>query len=155
MGSAGRDGDRAAVYAAEDQWTATIDRGGRVDFFGSTFDLSPQLRFGSLAAMAAYVDRLVADTDSVPVVVRHRRGSTKAHYAAGVIAIPADAQWACRESVLLHEFAHHRVGVAHGHDAVFRGHMLDLVELRLGPEAALLLRTGYTEQGLAVSRDVD
>ena len=155
MGSAGRDGDRAAVYAAEDQWSSTLDRGGRVDFFGSTFDLSPQVRFGSLAAMAAYVDRLVVETDCAPVVVRHRRGSTKAHYAAGIIAIPADAQWACRESVLLHEFAHHRVGAEHGHDAAFRRGMLDLVELRLGPAAALLLRTGYAEQGLGVSRDVD
>lgn len=155
QGSSVRDADRAAVYAAEDQWSSVMDRGGPVDFFGSTLDLAPQLRFGTFDAMSAYVDRLVAVIGCEPVTVRHRRGATRAHYSDGVIAIPSTTTWACRESVVLHELAHHLAGSAHGHDLVFRASMLALVERQLGPEAALLLRTGYLEQQLAVSADVD
>lgn len=144
-----RDAARARVYAAEDQWSAALDRGGRVDFFGSTLDLRPQLRFGSLEAMAAYVDGVAVRVGARPVRVRHRRGSTKAHYVDGEIAIPSQARWACRQSVLLHEFAHHLAGPEHGHDAEFRGHMLALVEFELGSAAALLLRAGYEAQGLS------
>ncbi len=149
-----RDRDRAAVYAAEDQWSALLDRGGPVEFFGSRLDVAPQVRFGSLAAMQAYVDGLGARSGRPGVRVRDRRGQARAHYADGVIAVPADAAWACRESVLLHEFAHHLVGAAHRHDGCFRAGMIGLVESELGPQAALLLRAGYEAQELPVVPDV-
>ena len=152
-GSTSRDADRSRVYAAEDQWTALLDRGGQVDFFGSTLDVRPQLRFGSLEAMESYVAQLVDRHTTSAVRVRHRRGRAKAHYVDGVIAIPADANWACRQSVLLHEFAHHLAGAEHGHDRRFRSVMISLVDGELGPEAALLLRAGYQAQGLGC--DVD
>ena len=41
-----RDTDRAAVYAAEDQWSAALNRGGVIDFFGSRLQLPVQTRFG-------------------------------------------------------------------------------------------------------------
>ncbi|MSV74927.1 MAG: TIGR04338 family metallohydrolase, partial [Actinobacteria bacterium] len=84
-----RDADRAAVYAAEDQWTAAIDRGGPIDFFGSRLQLPVQTRFGSLEAVERYVEHLATMHPGVPsVTVRHRKGKARAHYSAGVIAIP-------------------------------------------------------------------
>lgn len=145
------DRDRSAVYAAEDVWSAALDRGGALDFFGSHLVLPVQLRFGELAAMQAYVD---AHTATVPgwgaVTVRARRGQAKAHYDEGVIAIPLETGWACRESVLLHELAHHgnrRQSPAHGPD--YRRTMLGLVESALGAQAAFLLRACYLSNGLA------
>ena len=144
------DRDRAAVYAAEDQWSAALDRGGPIDFFGSHLVLPVQLRFGDLAAMQAYVDaRSAAHPHLGSVRVRPRRGQAKAHYSDGVIAIPMESGWACRESVLLHEFAHHVVRDAHPpHGARFRQAMLDLVLEVQGAESALVLRTSYESNGV-------
>lgn len=154
-GAAGRDADRARVYAAEDQWSAALDRGGRLEFLGSTVDLPVQVRFGTLESMQAYIDRLVERHRCSAVRVRHRRGSTKAHYERAEIAIPTDAAWASRESVLLHEFAHHIAGADQRHGVSYRARMLALVEAELGMAAALVLRVGYEAQGLAVVSDVD
>ena len=145
------DAYRSAVYRAEDQWSALLDRGGRLDFFGTVLDIPLQVRFGDVAAMQAYVDALEED----PPRVRVRKGQTRAHYEPEecVIAIPMESTWAARESVLLHELAHHRAHVvdAHlAHAAPFTRHMLDLVETRLGSAAALVLRTGYVEAGAQV-----
>ena len=144
------DHERAAVYAAEDQWSATLDRGGAIDFFGSHLVLPVQLRFGELAAMQDYVDACcAADPALGPVRVRTRRGQSRAHYADGVIAIPMETGWACRESVLLHELAHHaarRTQPPHG--PAFRQAMLGLVTDVQGPESALLLRTCYESNGV-------
>lgn len=144
------DRDRAAVYAAEDQWSATLDRGGSLDFFGSHLVLPVQLRFGELTAMQAYVDLRCAEfPEAGTVQVRPRRGQTKAHYADGVIAIPVETPWACRESVLLHEFAHHlNRGNAPAHGADYRRVMHDLVDSVLGTEAAFVLRTCYEANGV-------
>lgn len=149
------DRDRSAVYAAEDQWSAALDRGGRVDFFGSAIDLPVQLRFGSLEAIATYVGHCADRCGVQAPLVRERRGQRQAHYADGVIAIPIESGWACRESVVLHEFAHHVAGAEERHGVRFRAVMLDLVESRLGASAALLLRAGYEAQGLVVVTHVD
>lgn len=143
------DRDRAAVYAAEDQWSAALDRGGLMDFFGSSLELPVQLRFGELEAMQAYIDlRAVEHPEHGSVRVRVRRGAMKAHYDEGVIAIPAQS-WACRESVLLHEFAHHlNRGHSPAHGAAYRRVMLDLSESVLGEQAAFLLRTCYEANGV-------
>ena len=50
----------SAVYAAEDQWSAVLDRGGTVDFFGSRLDAPMQRRFADVASVQAYVDALLA-----------------------------------------------------------------------------------------------
>ena len=159
-----RDVDRAAVYAAEDQWSAAIDRGGVIDFFGSRLQLPVQTRFGSLPAVQQYVENLVTMyPDIPPVSARHRRGDTRAHYSNGVIAIPMAATWACRESVLLHEFAHHlNSGSCEGsqspqpaHGPRFRGLMVALVGRAQTPESALLLRHCFESKGLVVPAHVD
>lgn len=168
-----RDAARSVVYAVEDAWARVLDRGGPVDFFGSWIHLTAQRKFGDLDAMQAYADHWVARVGAgirpVPDVrVRRRQGARQAHYeAGGVIAIPVEARWACRESVLLHELAHHADWAmrsnAHGgdapveapaiepHGAEYRGWMCWLSEQALGPEAALVLRAGYQGAGLAVA----
>lgn len=155
-----------AVYAAEDQWSALLDRGGVVDFFGSTVDLPTQRRFGDLASIRAYVDAVLAGPavraaypGAGPVAVRARAGRQRAHYepASATIAIPVSARWAGRESVVLHEVAHHlacsRAGDAgrgrrSWHGAQFRAAMDVLVDEVLGAAAALVLRAGYDAAGV-------
>ena len=163
------------VYAAEDQWAAVLDRGGVVDFFGSRLDVAPQRRFGDLAAVRTYVSWvlerppvLAEYPDAGPVVVRERGGQSRAHYeiaaahsgaATATIAIPMRDAWAARESVVLHEIAHHlacsRAVVGPGgpgrrqwHGIEFRRTMCRLAEVVLGEPASLLLRAGYEEAGL-------
>jgi len=141
---------RAAVYRAEDQWSASLDRGGPVDFFGSTIDIPAQLRFGRIEEVAIYVQHVCTEIDVEPASVRHRKGGTRAHYSEGVIAIPTNEPWAMRESVVLHEVAHHvcvSTDANASHDGRFTATMLTLVRVRLGHEAELLLRTGYSATG--------
>lgn len=153
------------VYAAEDQWAAVLDRGGTVDFFGSRLDVAPQRRLGDLEAIRAYA-RWAVDLPAVraaypaagPVAVRERSGQRRAHYEPDppMIAIPLREGWATRESVVLHELAHHLAcsaapagrGRRDWHGRGFRQAMCLLVEAALGPSAALLLRAGYEEAGL-------
>lgn len=155
------DPGRAAVYSAEDQWSALLNRGGRVDFHGSALFVREQLRFGDLAAMQAYADRVLglhAVALRWPrcgaVTVRTRRGVTKAHYEPeeAVIAIPLTVGWAARESVLLHELAHHvSFDASHPHGPGFTAAMCFLAAEAISPEAALLLRAGYDSAGVAVA----
>lgn len=144
---------RQAVYRAEDQWSATIDRGGSVDFFGSVVDVPVQLRFGSLPDVQAYVSQICQHVAVESPRVRHRKGGRRAHYRAGEIAIPSDQPWAMRESVVLHELAHHLAVLTaddHTHGTLFVTSMLSLVSTRLGDEAHLLLRTGYASVGVPI-----
>jgi len=139
-----------------------MNRGGKVDFHGSLIEVPVQRRFGSLEAIEAYVDWAMALPCVVksfgmlePVKVRARKGQAKAHYEPqeAVIAIPLDTSWAARESVVLHELAHHIAmtrkgagGEAHG--PAFTATMCALVECALGPEAALMLRASYASLDL-------
>ena len=154
----------SAVYAAEDQWSAVLDRGGIVDFFGSRIDVPMQRRFGDLASVQTYVEA-VTSLESVraqypqagPVAVRERSGQLKAHYepATATIAIPFRSAWAGREAVVLHEVAHHLAcsrGVPAGsrrwHGPEFQAAMCVLVSAVMGEAAALLLRAGYDQAGV-------
>ena len=61
--------------------------------------------------------------------------------------------WALRETVLLHELAHHvgeTSGTSRGHRAPFPAVLLLLVEAVLGAEAAFVLRVEYGEQRVQV-----
>ena len=160
-GSGIKDLDRTSVYAAEDLWSKAMDRGGVVNFFGSTFTLPEQKIFGDLVAMQKTVDfwlqsPLIQTTFPAlgPVVVRGRKGERKAHYEpGGVIAIPLEQTWACKEAVLAHEFAHHcawnETSPAHG--VAFRNALISIAECAFGVESALLLRATYDGVGLEVT----
>jgi putative metallohydrolase (TIGR04338 family) len=156
------------VYAAEDQWSAVLDRGGAVDFFGSRLDVPTQRRFGDLDSVRRYVEAVMASPgvsrrypQAGPLTVRERAGQSKAHYEVGaaMIAVPLRTQWAARESVVLHEVAHHlacstaqeAAGARRDwHGTRYRAVMCDLVAIVLGEQAALLLRGSYEGAGLVV-----
>ena len=154
---AARDTQRARVYAAEDAWALLLDaarRGARrAVVAGSQVLLPEEKHFGTLASAQAYCDGFLGDLPAVRV--RQRRGQTKAHWETpGVIALPFPARgqaWALRESVLLHELAHHLAFHRHGvvdHGTSYTSSMLELVEQALGAEAALALRVEYGERSV-------
>lgn len=122
---------------------------------GSSVVLPKELHFGSLEAAVAYADDVLTAWPVPPVVLRLRRGQAQAHWESpGVIALPVPAHgtpWAMRESVLLHELAHHLAFHLDGtadHGAAFTARMLELVAARLGEEAALGLRVAWAEAGV-------
>lgn len=154
-----RDSQRARVYAGEESWALQLDaarRGApRAEVAGSAVLLPRELQFGTLAAAQDYADRALAGWDVPPVHLRTRRGPGKAHWEApGVVALPVPAHgtpWAMRESVLLHELAHHLAFHLDGradHGRRFTARMLELVTTALGPEAALALRVAWAENGV-------
>jgi putative metallohydrolase (TIGR04338 family) len=153
-----RDQHRSAVYAAEEQWARQLARGGTVDFFGSPLHVPTERRFADIASVQAYVDAVLSLIGVVTqwpgvgrVRVRERAGNRRAHYSGGIIALPirgaVGERWAARESVVLHELTHHLVAHAHPeavpHGPQFCGEEIRLVEIVLGPEAALLLRAAF------------
>ena len=156
-----RDAQRGRVYRAEDAWAGRLDAARRgaalATVGGSAVVLPAERRFGTLDSAASYAARVlalpevqaVAGTLTAPEL-RIRRGQRAAHWEPpGVIALPMPTHgepWALRESVLLHELAHHllsRGGVTAPHHAPFPAALLLLVGAALGPEAALALRVEY------------
>lgn len=158
-----RDSHRAGVYAAEDQVSAALERGGTVDFFGSTLTLPVERRFADLASVQRYVDAVLALPGvserwprALAVRVRERAGAAKATYqrTGQVIAIPLAGpppRWAAREMVILHELAHHltysRGDDVAAHGPEFVGDFETLVGIVIGPEVALLLRAAFDGTG--------
>ncbi len=167
-----RDTHRSAVYSVEDALGRQLERGGIVEFFGSTLTLPVERRFADVASMQRYVDAVIAmiDVDLPPVTVRERASASKAHYEqprpdrSAVIAVPLQLvdgrRWAARESVLLHEIAHHVTrhdGRARGeaaHGPMFCAHLVALHARIIGPESALLLRASFDSAGIPVAEAV-
>ncbi len=157
----GRDGQRARVYRAEDAWAARLDAArlgaSLATIGGSSLLLPSERRLGSLQAAADYCERVLALPEVVAVAgalrppsLRTRRGARVAHWEPpGVIALPVPAHgepWALRETVLLHELAHHvgeLGGLARGHRPPFPAVLLLLVQAVLGEQAAFALRVDY------------
>lgn len=169
-----KDHQRARVYRAEDGWAARLDaaRLGAplATVAGSQLVLPAERRLGSIEAAAGYLARVltlpevVAAVGAVPTpALRSRRGRTAAHWEPpGTIAVPVPLRgepWALRESVLLHELAHH-VGAhterdaarALGHRPPFPALVLMLVGAVLGVEANLALTVAYGEQRVQVGQ---
>ncbi len=172
-----RDGQRARVYRAEDAWSARLDAARRgaplAEVAGSSLVLPAERRFGSLAQAEAYAARVLALPEVVaaagrvePPAFRTRRGSRAAHWEApGVVAVPVPRHgepWALRESVLLHELAHHVaargplvVGGGAGHGPPFPAVLLLLVQAVLGEEAAFALRVEYGRERVVMGSLAD
>lgn len=156
------DSDVEHVYAAEftvrEAFDAADKTGDRELMLHTTpLQLPRELRFADAYAAADYVRR-VTDAELLPrvdVFVKH--GIATAHYFVGAIHLPfklGDGAWAYRELVLLHELAHHAVsteygtGMRQGHGPEFRHAMHKLVRRWMGPEAAILLRAAYANEGV-------
>ena len=168
-----RDLQRARVYRAEDAWAAQLDAarlGAPLATVGGSAVLLPaERRLGSMAAAADYAARVVALPEVVAVFgrvppprLRPRRGTRSAHWEPpGTIALPLPPHgepWALRETVLLHELAHHlaeTAGIARGHRPPFPAAVLLLVRVVLGEEAALALRVAYGEHRVATGTLVE
>ncbi|MBM3688618.1 MAG: TIGR04338 family metallohydrolase [Actinobacteria bacterium] len=169
-----RDQHRSAVYAAEDQLGRLLARGGTVDFYGSTLTLPVERRFADIASVQRYVDAVLALSTVrerwprvAPVRVRERSGLSRAHYEPAVperrstatiaipLAGPVEARWAARETVVLHEIAHHLVAQDLPpeplHGPTFCGVLLSLIATAIGPEAALALRAAFDGAGIRVT----
>ncbi len=165
---AGRDTQRARVYRAEDAWAARLDAARRgaplAVVAGSRVVLPAERRFGELEHAAGYLARVLALPDVrarfgavPPVALRLRRGARAAHWEApGTVALPVPPRgepWALRETVLLHELAHHvghHAGLAVHHGAPYPAIALALVGAVLGEEAALALRVEYGAERVTV-----
>lgn len=156
------DRQRSRVYAAEDAWALRLDAARRgaalAEVAGSRLVLPAEKHFGTLEAAQAWCDAHLP-AGLPPVRVRRRKGQAKAHWEApGTIALPAPETglpWALRETVLLHELAHHVAFHRSGgtdHGPGFASTMLELVEQVLGAEAALALRVDYGEHGVDRAR---
>lgn len=163
-----RDRQRARVYRAEDAWAARLDtarRGAPLATVGGSAVLLPaEVRFGSLAAASSYAEAVLSRPAVLalagripPPDLRPRRGQRSAHWEPpGVIALPVPRHgepWALRESVLLHELAHHvgeTTGLTAGHRAPYPALLLAIVQAVLGEEAAFALRVAYGEEDVEV-----
>jgi putative metallohydrolase (TIGR04338 family) len=143
------DRSRGAVYQAEDSVASIMRRPHRAVRVGpDVVTLPEEVHFGSLAAIQAFVDAVLAGAagsgrfpDHGPVVVEVRRGFRMATYSPGRIHIPAAdprGRWALTRSVVLHEVAHHLTGVP-GHGRAFRETLVALYERHISPGAAQLL----------------
>lgn len=136
-----RDPDKVKVYAAESayvQWLEPADT------------LIDEHRFDSVRDIQSYVDETLLQVGCVdPCRVRPGKGNEMAMYHSRekAIVIPESA-WALRESVVLHELAHHLVGASRGHGLAFRSAHVNLVETVLGHEASKLLQYEYFQRGL-------
>jgi putative metallohydrolase (TIGR04338 family) len=156
------------VYRAEDAWAGRLDaaRLGAVlaTVGGSALVLPAERRFGALDAVEGYCRRVLALPEVVslagalpPPRLRLRRGARSAHWEPpGVVALPVPRlgePWALRESVVLHELAHHvgeLGGLSRGHRPPFPAVVLTLVTAVLGDEAALALRVHYGQEKVEV-----
>jgi len=163
-----RDSQRSRVYRAEDAWAGRLDaarRGAPLARIGGSSVLLPgERRFGALEAAGGYAERVLALPEVVeavgavpPPAWRLRRGATAAHWEPpGTIAVPVPPHgepWALRETVVLHELAHHVAaagGRAVAHGPPFPALVLLLVAAALGEEAAFALRVDYGSERVEV-----
>jgi putative metallohydrolase (TIGR04338 family) len=147
------DPERAKVYGVESTLRELIAQanavpGGPVAVVvgASKVVLPLEVRFGDVASVQRYCDKVMALEQLKahwpvrPVSVRKRRGLKKAHWeTSDVIAIP-DADWAMRETVVLHELAHHLTPRALNHGPAFQGALLELYCEAMAPEVAFVAR---------------
>ena len=150
------DPHRSAVYAAEDHLRGVLSRGGTIDFHGSVLDIPLERRFGDIAGVQRYLAAVRQHTWGHPQVAEPRviasRATTRATWTEpDTIAVPIRQGWAMRESVALHEYAHHvqfHLSGTTSHDREFCQLLVDLVDNAMGATIALLLRAGLTDAGV-------
>lgn len=148
-----RDSQREKVYQAEyrlrDLFTTAEKLGNPMATLdGIPLVLPPEARFGDIASIQHYCDRVLAMlSHETPVHVRQRRGGAFATYKGGVIAIcPQGSRWAMREIVVLHEVAHH-LSVGHQHGPQFVAAFNRVLTEVMGPQVGLAYRVLCAHEG--------
>jgi len=150
-----RDMGRAAVYEVENMVARMMERGGPVDFHGSTLNLEPDMRFGQVADMQRYVDMAwpTVGVGPAPRIVQSR-GRQRAYYATAshTIHVPDRRVFRTR-LLLLHEIAHAVVRVSGdrdpGHGEAWRKTYCWILEQCGMPEVSLLIRSGFDADAAA------
>lgn len=147
---------RSAVYSAENQVSRVVNRGGSVDFFGSTLHVPMQRKFGDIEGVVEYLRALRECSwghgqTPTPNILPSRslRKATWVH--PNTIRLPTTSDWALTEMVVLHEYAHHVTFYEHdatGHGIEFRNCLVDLVSDAIAPEAGLLLTAALDQAGV-------
>lgn len=158
------------VYEGEHMLTDMLTEANRLDGIktvrlphGISVVLPVERMFASIETIQMYVDRVLGLTEvreayperaSCPCAVRARKGDTKAHYqrSTATIAIPYGKDlrdWAMRETVVLHELAHH-LSSGHDHDVMFRRAQVLLLNICMGAEVGLAQTVLWDAQGLSM-----
>lgn len=154
-----RDPHKQAVYHAEFRFRRWLDTDDTVTVFGSTWVPEPEVKFGDVGSVQHYVDKVLAHLGWKGLCsVRERRGETKAHYEpfTATIALPPrriGGTWSLRETVVLHELAHHLTRHDEAHGAAFARAMVWLHEQAGYPVRARLLSIAFAEADVPVAVD--
>lgn len=162
-----RDSQRTLVYAAETMFGRMLEKAAScplVEVGGVTVTAPALVKFGDLASMQRYVDRVLSREsvrayfgDQGSVVVEARRGDRAAEYHADLHTIRVPMMSSGRslrtEPVILHELAHHFTAdddlAAHGPE--FAANHLWLIEDVMGPEARFILGVLYSDSGVDIA----
>jgi putative metallohydrolase (TIGR04338 family) len=142
-------------YDAEHEVEFILEMGGTTQFYGSTLTVPQEMKFGDIDSVERYLKMACHHIGykGDPPSVRARRGTRKAHYepTTQTIAVPPHVgsrdSWAMRETVVLHELAHHLTR-GHGHDSTFCSALIFLYTSCIGHEAGLLLTASFDERGV-------
>lgn len=161
MTAATRDVQKSRVYCAEQRLRWLYDHPASSNEIGGVVvQLEPEARFAGLDGVAAYLDRVVSHPAVIAefghkgrIAIRERKGQRMAHYETDTATIAINtsgSRWGLRELVVLHEVAHHySPGDGGDHGPRFAEVMARLVELIMGPQAALALRLLFVDQAVA------
>ena len=150
------DRQKSKLYEAEQLLRRMYDNSVKSDnpaisVGGANLVLPPEVKFGSVASVQAYVDRVLEMPSVIevfgtsnPITVRKRKGETKAHYSRynqEIAVHDGRNNWGMRELVILHELAHHFTPTfaQEAHGAEFADTFITLVGLVMGSQAGLAL----------------
>lgn len=152
-----RDAQRSKVYAAEDELNRVLDDQLDVpvfNLFGSTIIVPLERKFADLPSMQRYTDAVLRQPGRVTLVERKDQSAASYSHAHRQIRVPVLSapgtahRWAMRETVLLHEIAHHlTLTASQAHGPEFTARFMDLLTEHIGPEAGLLFKVFLTENG--------
>lgn len=151
------DADRARAYSSEYLLRDQLEVPA-VTLHGTTITIPVERKFADLPDVQRYVDKVLAlnwvlaeyPQAAQPLTVVRSRVINEASCGGGTLYVnPDHTRWALRESVILHEVAHH-LAPYDAHGVYFRMCFLALLEGIIGAEAAFLLRCNYMDNQLSV-----
>lgn len=149
----------SAEYALRDQLELT-----QVTLCGTTVVIPVERRFAELVDVQRYVDLVLAlnwvraayPAAAQPLRVVRHKVINEAKCGNGTMWVnPDHDRFAMRETVILHELAHHLAGGWAAHGPMWRACFVHLLEELVGPEVAWLMRVNYDDAGLKVPMYTD